>query len=151
MDDNSYRGHERDVPSGNMPDEFDRMLGVLDGVSTATQGATVPVVPTLGIGGTRKFIIQTIRHEGKDHLFIEMIGRERSFREYLPPAVTDVIARQHSALSTRNRRAGARRAAATRRAQGIVPEFTPEMRAKALKTRRAKAAKRRARRERRKQ
>jgi hypothetical protein len=51
-------------------------------------------VPTLGVGGTRTFIIRTIRHEGRDHLFVEMIGRDRSFREYFPPEVSAVVARQ---------------------------------------------------------
>jgi hypothetical protein len=109
--------------SAAMPDEFDRMLGVLDGVSAQTLDATVPVVPTLGVGGTRKFILRTARHEGKDHLFVEMIGRDRSFREYLPPEVTKVIARQHDALTRKNRRAGAKQAARTRRANGVVPAF----------------------------
>lgn len=107
--------------SAAMPDEFDRMLGVLDGVSSATQDATVPVVPLMGVGGTRKFIIRTVRHEGEDHLFIEMIGRDRSFREYFPPAVTNVIARQRGTLTDRSRRAGAKQAARTRKAKGITP------------------------------
>lgn len=101
-----------------MPDEFDRMLGVLDGVSTATPDSTVPVIPVLGVGGTRKYIIRTVRHEGADHLFVEMIGRDRSFREYFPPEVTTVIARQRTALTGRNRRAGARQAAITRKQKG---------------------------------
>jgi hypothetical protein len=82
-----------DERSDSMPDEFDRMIGVLDGVGKTTQ-ATIPVVPTLGVGGTRTFIIRTIRHEGRDHLFVEMIGRDRSFREYFPPEVSAVVARQ---------------------------------------------------------
>lgn len=110
--------HQR---SAEFPDEFDRMLGVLDGVSTQTQDATIPVVPTLGVGGTRKFIVRTIRHEGKDHLFVEMIGRARHFREYFPPEVTAVIARQRASLSERNRRAGAKQAARTRKQKGIEP------------------------------
>lgn len=107
-----------DKPSDQMPDEFDRMLGVLDGVSVATQDTTIPVVPTLGVGGTRKFIIRTARHEGRDHLFVEMIARDRSFREYFPPEVTAAIARQRDSLTARNRRAGARQAARTRKARG---------------------------------
>lgn len=112
-----------DKRSEAMPDEFDRMLGVLDGVSTTTQDATVPVIPTLGVGGTRKFILRTVRHEGRDHLFVEMIGRDRSFREYFPPDVTAVIARQHDALTAKNRREGAKQGARTRKAKGIEPAF----------------------------
>jgi hypothetical protein len=109
--------------STEYPDEFDRMLGVLDGVSTATLDATIPVVPVLGVGGTRKFIVRTVRHEGKDHLFVEMIARDRHFREYFPPEVTATIARQRDALTTKNRRAAAKQAARTRKQRGIAPAF----------------------------
>lgn len=106
-----------------MPDEFDRMLGVLSDVSRSTQDSTIPVIPPLGVGGTMKFIIRTVRHEGRDHLFIEMIGRGKAFREYFPPEVTATIARQRDALTRRGRKAAARQAAATRKARGIEPGF----------------------------
>lgn len=109
--------------SDAMPDDFDRMLGVLEGVSTSTLDATIAVVPPLGVGGTRKFILRTVRHEGEDHLFVEMIARDRSFREYFPPEVTAAIARQRLVLTGKNRRAGAKQAARTRKAKGIVPHF----------------------------
>jgi hypothetical protein len=111
-----------DTPSAAFPDEFDRMLGVLDGVSTATVDAIVPVVPIMGVGGTRKFILRTVRHEGRDHLFVEMIGRDRSFREYFPPEVTATIARQRGSLTGKNRRKGAKQAAITRRQS---PDYQP--------------------------
>jgi hypothetical protein len=109
------------APSAAMPDEFDRMTGVLDGVSTSTDPAIVFVVPTLGVGGTRKFILRTVRHEGRDHLFVEFIARDRSFREYFPPEVMTVIARQHDALTAKNRRLSARREAARRQKLGLKP------------------------------
>lgn len=111
-----------DERSDAMPDEFDRMLGVLENVGH-TAKTTIPVIPKLGVGGTRTFIVRTIRHEGEDHLFIEMIGRDRSIREYFPPAITAAITRQRDSLTSRSRRAGARQAALTRKALGIEPAF----------------------------
>lgn len=111
-----------DERSDAMPDEFDRKIGTLAGVSR-TAKATITVTPNLGVGGTRTFIIRTMRHEGEDHLFIETIGRDRSFREYFPPAVAAVLARQRESLTKQSRRAGARQAAATRKALGIEPAF----------------------------
>jgi hypothetical protein len=116
-----------DGPSGHMPDEFDRLLGVLDGVSTTSADTVVPVVPTMGVGGTRKFIIRTVRHAGKDYLFVEMIGRDRHFREVFPPEVTSVISRQARSLTEKNRRAGAKQAAVTRRQNpGYQPPVPPK-------------------------
>lgn len=108
-------------PSQHMPDEFDRILGALDGVSTQTADSVVAVVPTMGVGGTRKFILRTMRHAGQDYLFVEMIARDRHFREVFPPEVTSVIARHRDQLTSKNRRAGARQAVATRKALGTAP------------------------------
>lgn len=109
------------APSAAMPDLFDYQLGQLDGISTSTRETVVQVSAPLGVGGTSKFIIRTIRHEGNDHLFVEMIGRDESFRRYFPPAVTAVFARQRDALTSKSRRKAARLGAATRKASGFTP------------------------------
>jgi hypothetical protein len=111
--------------SGNMPDEFDRLLGQLDGLTgaTRTRQSTVQTITPI-VGNSETFIVQTIRHaEVGDYLFVQAIGPKRSYRLVLPPEVTAVIDRQRDSLTTMNRRKGARAAVETRAAKGITPAF----------------------------
>ena len=130
-----------------MPDEqsklgdtFDRMSRALTGLpdTVHTKPSTV-VTTTPLIALTQTFIIQTYRQrEQGDIVFLQYIGGDGTYRIVLPPEVADVIARQRDALSTKNRRAGARQAVQTKRAMGIDP-------AAALRKARAQKGKRKAR------
>lgn len=108
-----------------MPDEYDRLLGSLDGLPDIlrTKATTVDVVPILGIGGSTTFILHTVRQRDRgDIVFLRAVGADKSFRLVLPPAVTDAIARQRDSLTTKSRKKGAAAAVETRRAKrrGVV-------------------------------
>lgn len=119
-----------DTKSDAMPTKFDRLMGLLTGLpdSMMTKPSTVRVVPTLGVGGTEVWIIQTHRQQHRDQdgrvvssedtIFIEKLGNEGSVREVLPSSVADTIARQRDALTDRSRSAAGKRTAAARKARG---------------------------------
>ncbi len=107
--------------SGNMPDLFDYTLGQLKDLPDVlmTKESTVRAVPLLGIGGSRLFIIQTIRQKERgDTILLEHVAQGETVRLVLPPEVSNVIARQRDALSTKSRVKGAQQAVATRLERG---------------------------------
>jgi hypothetical protein len=113
-------------PSGNMPDLFDYTLGQLKDLPDVlmTKESTVRAVPLLGIGGSRLFIVQTIRQaERGDTILLEHVAQGQTVRLVLPPEVANVIARQRDALTARSRSKGAQKAVATRAERGIEPAF----------------------------
>jgi hypothetical protein len=119
---------------GALGDAFDRTMRALNGIPdvTMTKPTTTQTISPI-LEQAQTFIVQTARHrEQGDTIFVQYIGKDGSFRVALPPAVADVIARQRDAVTTKNRRAGARAAAADRKARGIVPGF---MRGKGKATR----------------
>lgn len=115
---------------------FDYELGQLHGLPgvTSTKQATVRHV---GLVESSTWIVQTFRKRdiaedaeraapAKDTIFLEFIGaRGRALRLVIPPPVADVIARQREALVTKNRLAGAKQAAATRKERGYAPPAPP--------------------------
>ncbi len=121
------------TPSAAMPDEFDRLMGQLDGLNdvTRTRAATITVVPTLGVGGSQTFIVQTVRQRdtnldaeqsrSRDTIFLQVVGARGSVRIALPAQVADVIARQRDALGTITRKRVGRDRAAQMKAAGIKP------------------------------
>jgi hypothetical protein len=133
--DDSYTNDRIDRPSGNMPDDFDRLLGTITGIPgvTSTRESTVTDTPPLGVGGSRTFIVQTYRQRdlnsekptpARDTIFLQCIGTNgKSFRIALPAGVADVISRQRDALTDKSRSATAKRLAAERKAAGILPGF----------------------------
>jgi hypothetical protein len=139
--------------SGNMPDEFDRLLGLLDGLNGVThvRGTTITVTPPLGVGGSRTFIIQTYRQrdeldekaKAQDTIFLQMVHSGEAIRIAIPGPVADVIARQRDALTTITRKRIARQSAAVRKAAGIKPsaETIAAMHKGLAKHRKEKAAK----------
>lgn len=141
----------QDVTSSQMPDDFDREYGILDGLNetTRTGQTTKRYVPPLGVGGIKTFIVQTVRHrEMGDTIFLEVVNGTRPIRLVIPPEVSNVIARQRDSLTTIVRRKAGRAAAAQRKLDGRPsPLNNPDVRRKALKARREKAAQRRAKRE----
>ena len=143
MDEPGYNGHRRtgDEPSGLLPaDEYSRQLEKLRGLTTHSKGQ----VDTRNFyGHEQTWLIETHRvpdSDGgatSDWLFLKRVGVGASgvpeaLMLVLPPKVTGLIARQHAALSDKNRRKGAQQAAETRRERGIEPAFVrdPSLRGK---------------------
>jgi|PlaIllAssembly_1097288.scaffolds.fasta_scaffold644353_3 hypothetical protein len=113
-------------------DKFDLAFGSLEGRPGVTMTRPTTVVSTLPIVGTAQtFIIQTARSkdEGNEKAqpqfttFVQYVDADGNTRLVMPPAVTEVMARQREALAGRARVKAARTAAATRKERGIVPAF----------------------------
>lgn len=114
---------------GNLPDAFDRAL---DGVTgrpgtLSTKVSTIRSMPTLGVGGSAVFLIQTFRiqEDGERAQFVVFLERhgEESVRLVLQADVAEVIARQREALTTRALSARAVKVAKARMAAGHQPAF----------------------------
>ena len=120
---------------------FDRTLRSLHGIpdTVHTKPTTIRTM-TAVLELAQTFIVQTYRHrERGDYIFVEYVGTEGSMRIALPPEVADTIARQHDALTGKNRRNAAREQAAKRKAAGIEPGFMKH-KSKAKAARRERAA-----------
>lgn len=109
-------------------------MGHQDGAHTAQH--TVQTIDPYGNSTTH--IVQTVRTAEGDHAFIQQADASGLRRFILPPKVLALIDRQRETTTTIIRRRHGRRLAEQR---GPVT-FTPEMRKKALETRRRKAAER---------
>lgn len=110
----------------NQLSAFDRRLGQLIGLNdcVASGEAVIREVPTLGVGGTETFIVQTVRQlEAGDHVFIEKVSDEGTVRLVLPPRVVAAIVRQREGNITRTRRRNGRAAMEQRMAEGYTPTF----------------------------
>ena len=137
--------YERDTPSGNMPNQFDRMLGEFDGLpnSLKTDERVIRALPHFGIGGSTTYLLSTIRRPDEkdrmqDWIFMQVVrAGEPVIQLVLPPAVTNAIASQRDALTSRSRRSGARRAVETKRERGIPVGNAAALR-KANRARKAK-------------
>jgi hypothetical protein len=101
-------------------------------------------------GNACSYIVQTVKWAEGNTVFITQVNASGSARYTLPPKVVEAILRQLDSVTTMVRRRHGKRLAEQRMASGDKPVFTPAMRAKALKTRKANAVKRAARRARRK-
>src|SRR5262245_59348134 len=88
------------------PDKFDRLIGSLRGLPdvTHTKPTTLAVfTPLLGLAQT--FILQTYRQrEIGDTIFLQYVDADTSVRIAIPPEVSDSIARQRDALTTKVRK-----------------------------------------------
>lgn len=134
-----------DAQTSSMPDEFDRLYGGLDGLPDVvkTKASTLTVTPPFGVGGSRTFIVQTVRQRDiGDTVFLQVVGASGSQRIALPPNVTDVIARQRDSITGQVRSKVARATAAERKAAGKKPGFkmSPAERAAAKRERDQKKA-----------
>lgn len=112
--------------SGNLPDAYDRQLGALHGLPDVirSSASTIRHVPTLGIGGTQMYVVQTYRQKDRgDMIFLEVVGAGGSVRLVLPPSVSNTIARQRDALTAKSRSRAARAVAEDRAARGERPAF----------------------------
>ena len=73
-------------------------------------------------------------------MFLSIVRGEEARKYILPPKVLGAIDRQREQATKVIRRRHGQRLAEARQASGTVNPFTPEMRAKALATRKRKAA-----------
>jgi len=120
-------------------DPFDIALSNLTGHPNGAHTQPSVVQSQDHYGNVTSFMVQTVKWEDGITVFVTQVNAERSARFVLPPKVTAVIARQADAVSLMVRRRHGKRLAEERKASGIVPSFTPEMREKALASRKAKA------------
>jgi hypothetical protein len=136
-----------DVPSGHMPDEFDRMMGQLDGLPdvTRTRPSSLTATPLLGVGGSTTFIVQTLQKRDMQAekprsrfiTFLTVASPAGYFRHVLPDEVTDTMLRQREALTSKTRSKTAKALAADRKASGWKPDTSGLERARG-KARKAK-------------
>jgi len=132
--------------NANLPtDAFDKALSRLTGLPDGahTQPAVVQAMDFYG--NVTSFMVQTVKWDEGNTVFITQVNADGSARFMLPPKVMTTLLRQQDAVSTMIRRRHGKRLAESLRASGRQVVFTPEMRAKGMETRRAKAAKRQAR------
>ena len=124
-------------------DIFDKLLSRLIGLPNGghTQPSVVQAIDFYG--NTTSYMVQTVKTEEGPTAFVTQVNAAGSVRYILPSAVLRLIDRQRETTTTQIRRRHGRRLAEERAASGQVVTFTPEMRAKALETRRKKAAARR--------
>lgn len=114
------------VPQEGMPqDLFDRMSGALDGLPDVarTRPSTIQSTQPL-LGVTTNWTVHTVRvPEIGDTIFVQFQDARGGVRFVIPPAVSNVIARQRDALTSKTRTRTAKRLAQERKAAGIVPGF----------------------------
>jgi len=107
----------------DQPDAYDRAYGQAQGFS-GVKPTTITAANLLGIGGVRSYIVQSYRvPEAGDAVFIQITGPEGLQRVHLPPAVTNVIARQRDSLTTLSRKRAGKARAAADKAAGILPGY----------------------------
>lgn len=124
-------------------DSFDQALARLVGLPNGASTQPIVVQTTDFYGKTTQHVVQTVKHDEGESVFLTEITAEGTRRFVVPPKVVATISRQRDAVSTIVRRRHGRRLAEERKAAGLLPTFTPEMRAKALATRKKNAARRR--------
>ena len=130
------------LPADTFDQQLERLTGLPDGAHTSPS-----LVQSADFyGNVTQHIVQTVRTEDGAYAFITAIGATGTVRMVLPPKVTAALDRQKDAVTAKLRRRQGKRLAEAAAASGRTPGFTPEQRAKALATRKAKAAAKRKRR-----
>lgn len=124
-------------------DQFDRLLSESLGHPNGGHAPAAVVQAVDFYGNTTQFIVQTVRDAKGVTVFVSQLNSQGALRYILPPKVLALIDRQRDTVTTQIRRRHGKRIAEERAAAGVVPTFTPEMRAKALATRKRNAARRR--------
>jgi hypothetical protein len=140
-----------DQPSKLIPtDPFDQALSRLIDLPNGGHTNATAVQAVDFYGNVTAFMIQTVRTELGDTIFVTQVNAAGSARYIIPPEVLRVVDRQREAVLAQVRRRHGKRLVES----GVLKAgggFTPEARAKGLATRKAKAAKRKARKEKRHQ
>jgi hypothetical protein len=79
------------------------------------------------LGRSETYIIETVRTDLGDVVFLECVNSEGHVRLKLPPEVVNTIVRNGEQLAARSRRAKAKAAMKIRMAEGYVPSFPKGM------------------------
>jgi hypothetical protein len=109
-------------------DDFSRRRRELaDNPTAASARATLPLADWYG--NLETWVIEMFRAEGakgrpETTVFLQRSSKREPVMLMLPPEVMAAVFRQQDQLITRGRKRAARKAAATRKALGIVPRFT---------------------------
>lgn len=129
-------------------DPFELALSNLVGLPNGAHTQPTVVQALDFYGNLSRYIVQTVKWEEGNTVFITQVNAsgQPATNVMLPPRVMTAITRQLDAVTHIVRRRHGKRLAEERQATGVQTVFTPAMRAKALKTRKANAAKRRERR-----
>lgn len=90
-------------------DTFDKMYGTLDGLPNVIKSrpSTVTSVMPL-IGKSQTFVVQTLKTEDGNFLFVQLVDAEGRARIVIPPKVAAAIYRQRESLVTRVRKQAGR-------------------------------------------
>jgi hypothetical protein len=111
--------------------KYDKCYGGVIDIGLATKPTTIEVVQSV-TGRAESFIIQRVRTEHGDYLFIKSLDEDGLVRLALPPKVTAAIDRHGAALTKRNRSRTGKRVMAERMADGNwKPPVPPQRRKKA--------------------
>lgn len=118
--------------------DFDRLLSRLIGLPNGAHTQPSVIQAVNFYGKSTAYMVQTVKTDEGTTIFLTQVRDDNSADRFiLPPAVLKLIDRQRDSVSTQIRRRNGKRIAAEREAAGTSVGFTPEMRAKALATRRA--------------
>lgn len=123
-------------------DPFEKNLARLVGLPGGAHTQPTVVQSMDFYGNVSSFMVQTVKwDEGISCFITEVRGSDREpVRIVLPPKVIAAMLRQQEACTRIVRKRHGQRLAEQARANGHVGGFTPEMRRKALATRKRKAA-----------
>lgn len=89
---------------------------------TRTAPSTIRIVQPM-IGDPQTYMIETVRDESGDTIFVEYADSQGLVRIALPPSVANRIAQQRDALTTKVRKKIGKQQAAERKARGEQPAF----------------------------
>lgn len=136
-----------DKPSGLLPtDPFELALAASIGLPNGAHTDPVVVQAIDFYGNSSAYIVQTVRTDKGTAHFVQIVGATKTVRFVIPPEVIKVQDRQRESVTAQLRRRHGQRLAEAASSSRPAGGFTPEMRQKALATRRAKAARKAARR-----
>lgn len=115
---------KREQPSPVLPtDDFERQLASLTGLPNGAHTAPSVVQDADFYGKVTSWMIQTVKHEQGETVFITAVNAEGSQRFVLPPRVLATIDRQRQSTQTMVRRRHGKRIAEERKARGEQPAF----------------------------
>ena len=105
---------------------FDEVIGRLHSLpdTISVQPTVLRNVPTLGVGKTQLYVVQTFRQrEEGDTIFLECVNDAGTIRLVIPPTVANTIARQRDQLTAKSRSKASSASAQARKDRGEKPAF----------------------------
>lgn len=116
---------KREAPASPVlpTDQFDQMLARLVGLPGGAHTQPTVVQDADFYGKVTSWMVQTVKHDGGETVFLTCVNGDGSARYVLPPRVLAAIDRQRAAALTKVRRRHGQRIAEERRARGEAPAF----------------------------